>query len=269
MSVLPNILVKIKKLQALSKSSNENESAAAFKMIEQLIIKYQITGADLQSIEDKKPLYSDNEKLFSTIGIVGYKQQLALAVGSHLECQIVQEELVPLEGPHQFDYFVYGDPVDADNVKFVFKAFVEKIEEFLRIKCIDKDSIYISSYAEGLVEAIKSNIYWEGFDLPNAKQPSRAPQELLINNGSSNLSKPKVEKDKPANQSVDVNSQSNIQDVVAYFKGIADGKHFSLTKILELASTYEIKNKFSVSETEELQIISPDITVPSDAEPIA
>lgn len=237
------VLQKIKLLLKLASSPNENEAANARAMADKLISKYNITEEELKSIEDKKPLYGEDDKLFVTIGICGWRQQLALAIGKHFLCQIVQEELVPAEGLHQYNYYVYGDPEDSDNVKFVYHTFSKKIDDLISKKCIGRGNIYVSSYCEGVVEAIKNNIYWEGIDIPDIKKPKRdvVPEEQkILSNGPGDIVKHKEEKEKPTEKSVDVNSQSMIKDVAAYFKGIADGKDFHLNEILELEAENEV-----------------------------
>ena len=237
------VLQKIKLLLKLASSPNENEAANARTMADRLIAKYNITEEELKSIEDKKPLYGEDDKLFVTMGLCGWRQQLALGIGKHFMCQIVQEELVPVEGLHQFNYYVYGDPEDSVNVKFVYHSLVKRIDEIIATKCIGRGNIYVSSYCEGLVEAIKNNIYWGGIEIPDVKKPKREvipEEEKVLNDGQSNIVKHKEEKEKPAEKSVDVNSQSMIKDVNAYFKGLMDGANFSLNEILELEAENEV-----------------------------
>ena len=241
MSTPENILAKVKLLLNLIHSPNPNEAENARGMADKLITKYNITADELASLEDKKPLYGEDDKLFMTFGIEGWRQQLALAIAKHFYCHIVQEELVPAEGIHQFNYYVYGEPEDQHYVKFVFQAFSKKVEELINKKCPGRGPIYVSSYSEGVVEAIKNNIYWEGINLPDIKMPARpmVEDQKVLNNGTSNLVKPKEEKEKPVEESVNVNSQSVIKDVAAYFKGLDDGKNFSLTDVLELEAENE------------------------------
>lgn len=240
MSTPEHILSKLKLLLNLKNSPNENEAANAAHMAENLINKYSISEEEIKSLEEKKPLYGDDDKLFVTFGIIGWKQSLALTIAKQFYCQIVQEELVPVEGLHQYTYYVYGDKEDADNVKFVYQTFSDRIEELIEKKCIGRGPVYISSYTEGLVEVINNTIMWEGIDIPNIKVPSReipvdAPERTL-NNGSSNLSVNKEEKEKPCKETVAPQGKEIIKDVQAYFKGLQDGKDFSLTEVLELAA---------------------------------
>lgn len=246
------ILAKIKLLQSLSTSSNINEADNAKAMINKLIIKYDLTEDDLKSLEEKKPLYGDDDKLFVTIGLVSWKQQLALAIGKHFFCKIVQEELVPIEGIHQFTYFVYGHPEDAETTKFVYNTFANKVENLIKIKCLGKGPVYISSYCEGVVESIKNNIKWDGIQIPNIKKPSSIKDDNVLNNGSSNLSKSsKEEKEKPTEASVYVNNQNLIKDINAYFRGLDHGKDITIDDdVLELKVNNEIIKELKTNQEE-------------------
>jgi len=233
------ILDKIKKLIALSKSSNINEAETARTMADKLIEKYSVTEEELGSIESK-PLYGEDEKLFVTIGIVGWKQQLALAVATHFECQIIQEEVVPGEGDHQFEYYIYGDNDQVKDTRFAFNTFIKKVDELCYIKCFNKGPVYIDSYCEGVIESIKINIKMYGIDIPKVRSTLKKEQPIS-NQYSSSLTQIHKEKEEPTNRRVDVNSQSIIKDIVAYFKGLTDGRDISLQDILDL----EMENKES------------------------
>ncbi len=242
MPATESTLNKIKLLLKLANSPNPNEAANARAMADKFISKYEITPEELKSLEDKKPLYGEEEKLFTTLGIESWRQQLALAVGKYFECQIVQEELVPAEGLRQYNYYVYGDPQDVETVKFVYPAFSKKVEEIVLANCVGRGPIYVGSYCEGVVEAIKNNIYWGGIEVPAVKSPAREIEEVpekVLNNGEANLAPVKEEKEPAADQTIDVNSQSFIKDVMAYFKGLDDGKQLALSDILELESENE------------------------------
>ena len=241
MSTPESILSKVKLLLNLSNSPNPHEAENAKVMADKLIAKYNITEEELESLKDKKPLYGENERLYSSTGIVGWRQQLALAVGKHYCCQIVQEELVPLEGLSQFSYFVYGDPEDVNSVKYVYHLLASKVEELISHLTPKRGEIYISSYGEGVVEAIRHNISLDGIEIPKIKKPVAVEEEKVLNNGTSNLSKTKEEKEKPAEQSVNVHSQSLIKDVAAYFKGVADGQEITLRDIKSLADSEAVK----------------------------
>jgi hypothetical protein len=235
----PAILDKVKKLLSLANSSNPNEANNARAMADKFIAKYSITEEELASLEPKE-FYGENEKLFVTLGIVGWRQQLALAVATYFDCQIVQEELVPAEGLHQFNYFVYGDDDQVKDVQFVYHAFSKKIEKLSDIQCMGRGPIYIDSYCEGVVESVKWNIQMYGIDVPEIKKPLKKEEQAPPPN-SKTITKSGPDKEEPTDKKVDVNKQSMIKDIMAYFKGVDDGKGMSLQDILEL----EVKNQES------------------------
>jgi hypothetical protein len=236
MSAPPAILNKVKLLLNLANSSNPNEADNARTMADKLIAKYNITEEELTSLEEKV-FYGENEKLFVTLGIVGWRQQLALAVATYFDCQIVQEELVPAEGPHEFKYFVYGDDDQVKNTQFVYHAFTKKIDNLATTRCIGRGPIYIDSYCEGVVESVKWNIQMYGIHVPEIKKTLKE-EEKAAPPTTKSIAKSNPEKDEPTDKRVDVNSQSFIRDIMAYFNGVDDGKNLSLQDILEL----EIEN---------------------------
>lgn len=233
MSTPPAILNKVKLLLNLANSpNNQNEAEAARAMADKLIAKHNITQEELDAMEPKE-FYGENEKLFVTLGIVSWRQQLALAVATYFDAQIVQEELVPAEGVHQFNYFVYGEDDQVKDVQFVYHAFCKKIENLADTKCIGRGPVYLDSYCEGVVESVKWNIQMYGIDIPDIKKPLKK-EEAAAPPSTKSITKSGPDKEEPTDKKVDVNKQSFIKDVMAYFKGVDDGKNLSLQEILEL-----------------------------------
>jgi hypothetical protein len=247
----PAILNKVKLLLKLSASPNPHEADSARKLAEGLIEKHNITPEELETIKDPKPLYGDDERLFITLGIIGWRQQLAVSVANHFDCQIVQEELVPMEGQHPFHYFVYGDPNDVRKVQFAFHAFANKVELLSDHQCLGRGPVYISSYCEGIVDSIKQNIWLYGVQIPEQKETVRDIPAQAITAKSEELTKPKEERPKAADRHVDVASQSNVQDVMAYFRGVQDGKDLFLDDILEIAAENEEAAKLQQATKDE------------------
>ena len=235
----PSILNKVKLLLNLASSPNQNEADTARAMADKLIAKYSITQEELDSLEPKE-FYGENEKLFVTLGIVSWRQQLALAVATYFDCQIVQEELVPAEGLHQFNYFVYGDDDQVKNVQFVYHAFCKKIELLSDNRCVGRGPVYVDSYCEGVVESVKWNIQMYGIDVPEMKKSLKKEEAPPPPPTTKSITKSGPDKEEPTDKKVDISKNSFIKDVMAYFKGVDDGKNLSLQEILELAS--EVKD---------------------------
>lgn len=230
----PAILNKIRLLLKLTSSPNENEAANAREMADRLIAKYNIDQAQLDALDDPTPLYGEDEKIYTTNGLVTWKQQLVLAIANYFECQVVVEEMVNTDGTHQFSYFAYGDDDQVKDTQFAFRAFDKKVEELILTRCIGRGPVYIESYAEGVVESIKWNIQMEGIEIPEVNRNVRKIQEAAPPTSSS-LVKASEDKPSPTENRAQVNG-TLIKDIMAYFKGVDDGKHMSLKDVLYLES---------------------------------
>jgi len=242
MSTPETILTKVKLLLNLANSPNANEAANAQAMADKLIAKYNITEEELASLDEKPPLYGKDDLLFHTFSVVGWMQRLAFTCAKQFYCYIVQEEIHPAVGGTEYNYYVYGDDEDTNSVRFVFSAFIKKINNFIDLKCMGRGPIYIESYTEGLVESVRANIEMDGIEIPEIKKPVRPIQqqeEKVLNNGISNIAQYKQQKEAPEKETVDVGAGSLIRDVMAYFKGLEDGRRLSLQDILEL----EVENE--------------------------
>jgi hypothetical protein len=248
MSTPETILHKVKLLLNLANSPNENEAAAAQGMADKLIAKYNITEEELASLAEKQPLYGKDDLLYHTFTMVGWMQRLALACAKQFYCYVVQEQIHASLGGIEYNYYVYGDDEDTNSVKFIFNTFVKKIHNTIDFKCLGRGPIYIESYTEGLVEAIKGNLEMDGIEIPEVKRPARPIQqeEKILNNGQSNLTQFKQQKAPPEEKTVDVGEGNIIRDVMAYFKGLEDGRRLSLQDVLEL----EVENEEAERLTE-------------------
>jgi hypothetical protein len=241
MSAPPSILNKVRLLLNLSQSPNPNEAENARVMAEKLIEKYNITKAELKSL-DPKEYYGEDEKLFITAGVVAWKQQLAVAIAKYFDCQIVQEEYIPAQGEaaHQYHHYVYGDDDQVKDTQFVFHAFLIKIENLIDTRCLGRGDIYIASYCEGVVESVKWNIEMYGIDVPQIRKPLKKEEKSMVI-PTDGIIKSGDNREQPTDQKIDINKGQVIRDIMAYFKGVDDGKNLSLQDIIEL----EIKNQSS------------------------
>lgn len=251
MSTPPAILNKVKLLLNLAKSPNENEASNAQAMADKLISKYNITEDELASLEDKV-FYDENDILFSAFYIVSWQQQLALAVANYFDCQIVLEELVPGQGLREYKYFVYGDDDQVKDTQFVYHALAKKVDSLVDTKCWGRGGIFIESYREGIVDSIKNNIQNFGIDLPEIKSTLKPEQQAAPPTSQTLTKTSPSEKEEPTDKRVDISKQSFVKDVMAYFKGVDDGKYISLKDVLELeAENEKTKEIPAVNPTEE------------------
>jgi hypothetical protein len=233
MSAPPGILAKIKKLLNLATSSNQNEASAAQALADGLMAKYNITEHDLASL-DPKEYYGENEKLFFTIGLSSWRQQLAVSVAGFFDCQIVQEILGAAEGEATYTYFVYGDDDQVKDVQFVYHAFAKKINNLVDTKCLLRGPVYTDSYCDGVVDSVKWNIQMYGIDLPDGRKLIKQEEEKAPPPKSNTIVKSGDNKENPTDNRIDISKGQLIKDIMAYFKGVDDGKNLSLADILEL-----------------------------------
>jgi hypothetical protein len=236
----PSILTKVKLLLNLASSPNPNEADNARAMADKLISKYNITEEELSSL-DPKEYYGENEKLFVTFGVVMWRQQLAVAVAKYFDCQIVQEELRPAGGEDtivELHHYVYGDDDQVKDTQFVYHAFAKKIDNFCDTRCIGRGPIYLESYCEGVVESVKWNIEMYGIDIPEIKKPIKKQEEKSMSIPTTGIIK-SGDKEEPVDNKRKNIDGTLIKDVMAYFKGIDDGKNLSFKEVLELAVQVE------------------------------
>lgn len=231
MATSPAILDKIKLLLKLAQSPNENEASNAREKAHQLISKHNVSEEELKGIAEKKSAYSEDELLFSTNVIVGWKNQLALGLATKFDCQIIQEECHPSDGNIIYNYYVYGADESIETVKRAYSIFNNKVYHLLETRCQGRGPIYKDSYCEGVVQSIRENLYYEDIVIPKPK----INEDPTISNSSANLTVPQMEKEKPTEEKVEVSGQSLIKDIAAYFTGIADGRDISLQETIDLS----------------------------------
>jgi uncharacterized protein DUF2786 len=224
----PKILTKVKYLQRLAASPNENEALAAKTLAQKLIDKHGISEQELsESIRSELPLYDDSDILFRTPTIVGWKSLLSLLLSQKYDSYVVQEHQVPSEGPSEYVYFLYGDDEDAPLVKHLFNAFLAKIEELVATNCVGRGERYLSSYQEGAVNGIREVLDYLEFSLPKmvkVKPEIKAEDKtkMVKTDTEEKIAPPEIE------STADVGAQSKVEDPIAYLRGVADGSQIEL-----------------------------------------
>lgn len=138
------------------------------------------------------------------------------------------------EGLHEFRYYVYGDDDQVKDTQFVYHAFAKKIDNLSELRCIGRGPIYIDSYCEGIVESVKTNIELFGIDVPEVKRTLKKEEQAAPPTSTTIVKSGENKEDPVNNNKVDINKGTFIKDIMAYFKGIEDGKHMSLQDVLEL-----------------------------------
>lgn len=221
-------LHKIKLLFNLAAKAPEHEAANAKALAQKLMEKHGVTDEQLQELlNDGKPLYGEDQKLFSTPTVVPWKSLLAYLVSFKYNCYVVQEEQVPSEGSSEFVYYLYGDDNDVATVQYFFPKLLKEVEDVMLIACYGRGEIFVESYREGLINGLRENLNYFDLDFGFLKKKTIDKQ---ISTGTANLTKTEAElpKEKPAKESVDVSSKTVVKDINAFFRGDVDGRNIDL-----------------------------------------
>lgn len=224
------ILHKIKMLLNLA-SSGGHEGDTAKLLADKLIAKHSVSDEELASLADKPSPFIEENKLYNNTTPQPWKNAIALGLANKYYCYILQEETVPEEGDKDFAYYIYGDTSDTETVKFLFKLVVDVVNKKLEEKKISgKGPIYIDSYVEGLVIAIKENIEYDDLDfhIKGTVLKEDKPKENAIVLED----KKEYPKDKPTANTT-VNGKSMIKDINAYFKGLDEGSRIYVSDLIQ------------------------------------
>jgi hypothetical protein len=230
------ILVKIKKLRALRINSNENEAQNADQLADRLIMKYNVSEEEIASLDIKPEFYTQDDRIFSTIGAVQWKRQLILLLCKQYDAYVIEELTGTVSSDNiEHVYFVYGEDDDVASIRLAWELLLSEIDNMILNNCSGKGPVYLSSYLEGVVQAIKSNVDTLRIHLPRVK--SQKKKEQAKEEASSlGLTKTKTTPKEEIAPSVDIGG-SLIKDVKAYFCGIKDGMLIDLEDIISIFSS--------------------------------
>ena len=157
------VLDRIKKLRALATSSNPNEAAAAAGVANKLILKHQITEAQLATEDSSKEskldnMFDDPEPIYVSQRVSAWKVDLATLLARHYGCALWNDKSVRSDtqarGVSRFR--LIGREGDVQIVKFMFSWFVTEIQKLCEASCRGQGLNYRDSYCKGAVKGIES-----------------------------------------------------------------------------------------------------------------
>jgi hypothetical protein len=222
---LQDIVLKIKYLMRLAKSANENEAANALFLAKKLMEKHGLLEADVEEKEEK-PIYTDEQMFHNAVEPKEWEDILAVAVADKYECYVIKEKCVTSSGDMSFKYFAYGDDADIIFVKAVFNHLFSQMVSAISMNCRDRGELYVDSYSEGLVSAVRTNIMFEDFNMPGlveVKAKEDDPGPALVKTEEVREKPPIEEKTQTRS-----NKKEKPLDIMAYFKGEGDGRDIHL-----------------------------------------
>ena len=202
------VIQRVKKLLALSQSSNPNEAAAAMAAAQNLIRKHQLEVADLESQTGEvkeKPQAFENEPILSGKKVPLWKQRLFIILSSANGCK-------PIKTGQKFGekhLYLVGRSSDVETVRYLFAFCVSEIVRLSRKECKGRLSKYRDDWFHGVVSGIKEQI-----DAPDPVQ-TRA---LVV------VDKRRNEADKLASQLYEFGKKNKIQKVFTDESAMQAGK---------------------------------------------
>lgn len=148
------IIAKIRKLQALSKSENVHEAAAAAGKMNALIDLHRLSQADLEDeTAETEAVTEEDEPVYESGRIIPWKARLAVIVSKHYGCGIYIRQ-----GNRNKKYTIVGRKSDTDIVKYVFAWLSAEISRLCVNEMKGQGHVACFSYCEGAVSGIKEQL---------------------------------------------------------------------------------------------------------------
>ena len=153
-SNLSSVIDKVKKLLALTQSSNANEAAAAAGAANKLIDQYRLSEIDLhQDDPDLDPMIEADDYIYESGKITPWKRQLVRVLAFHYGCAHWNDAHYP-EGRKVTRYRLVGKTSDIQIIRFMFPWLTLECQRLSDLEAKGKGRVYVASYCEGFVNGI-------------------------------------------------------------------------------------------------------------------
>lgn len=157
---LDTIKDRIRKLLAMAASANENEAALAMGFAQELLIKYRLTQAELDtSLTYHEPIIRDEEPLFMAGRIPGWKSNLASMLATYNNCRLVKYTYSPTKGQKRGTRLViFGRRSDIDLVRYLLGYAIVTLTNLSTFAIIGGGHSYAQSWFLGAVTGISEKL---------------------------------------------------------------------------------------------------------------
>lgn len=253
------VIAKIKLLQKLMESPNENESANAKALADSLIEKHGIQPSELK---DNTFQYPEENILYRSHVRSVWKTRLAIVLSTQFYCYVIEQKLTSLMNVDnnevavdEFVYFIYGDDADVANVKRLYLTLEAKIDAVIQANCKStvgpfgrpKSDLFEESFSEGLMNAIKYRIENGDFDfkIQDLKEEKLEKSEAIVKPSATNFPDKK-----PVENKRDIAEDKKPIDILAYFKGEKAGMNLELEDLLKEKETLDLAGLFDSPDVE-------------------
>jgi hypothetical protein len=152
------IIEKVRKLLALSKSSNVNEATNAAAIANRLIDEYRLSVADYDDmVGESDPMMEDPEAVYSTGRIVPWKVRLIGVLAQHYGCATYNSVTFP-KGRKESHIKLVGRKSDIDIVRYMSGWLMVECQRLSDLEAKGKGKVFCNSYCEGFVAGVSAQL---------------------------------------------------------------------------------------------------------------
>jgi hypothetical protein len=171
MSDINAVIEKVKKLLALSQSSNANEAAVAAAMANKLMDQYRLSTAELEGTDGNvsEPIEEDDGYIYETGKITQWKSSLIMALASHYGCAVWNDTTVDMKvdldtnavysnGRKVSRYRLVGRRSDIGITRYMFAYLSAECTRLSAIEAKGKGRVFVQSYCIGFVSGVRMQL---------------------------------------------------------------------------------------------------------------
>lgn len=182
-----DIIERVKKLLALSQSSNINEASAAAAKAQELIERYRLDLASVQ-VENNEAeveiIEDDNQPLISSERGITWKRSLAQILARENNCKSWTDKKY-IAGKLQTEIRLVGSKTNIEIVRYLFAYIVVEIERLCQKENVGKGKTWSNNFRMGAVFAIREKLEAKHKEIRKAYAGSQAlvfmqKQELAL-----------------------------------------------------------------------------------------
>jgi hypothetical protein len=153
-----NIIDRVKRLLALTSSSNQYEAANAAAIANRLIDEYRLSIADIQdNMNESDPMMEDPDAVYSTGRIVPWKVRIIGILAQHYGCATYNSVTYP-KGRKESHIKLVGRKSDIDIVRYMSGWLMLECQRLSDIEAKGKGKVFCNSYCEGFVAGVSAQL---------------------------------------------------------------------------------------------------------------
>lgn len=161
MSNLSDVIEKVKKLLALSKSSNANEAATAASVANRLIDEFRLSEADVAgNHSESDPMVRDDQYVYETGRVIPWKSRLVVTLASHYGCAVFNDTHYNNTKRRKVSrYKLLGRKSDIQIVQYMFAWLSSECSRISDLEAKGMGKVFVFSYCNGFVAGIGEQLH--------------------------------------------------------------------------------------------------------------